>query len=282
MKQFFSGISTATFSEKEQSIITFTKHINSNLQVHEISLKLRTIVRNGHILFIKNENDRYIKTELIGGNVIVTCKLDNTEPQEVEVDLFVADKSWYMVTIKDMDKTLSVTVSQNGTEKMKTNSTVLSNKAISLHTLINYPNSSPNITLGYTSIFGSFAHHYYSGCLREVRIGGILLPFYKHSKFVNFTTAQYFKVFGKYKIQDGCLGGNGCNYNQCKHGTSCLPDYYGYQCNCTGSGYQGNWCQMNINDCEEGVCYDHFNQGKCVDKVNDFYCKCHPGFSGNR
>ncbi|XP_052094473.1 protein crumbs-like isoform X1 [Mytilus californianus] len=276
----FECISTATLTGNKDapSIISYEKHIKSDYKIHEISLKLRTIVRNGHILLIKNENGLYIRIELIGANVVVTCKLDNTEEQKVMVDLLISDKSWYMVSLTEKDKDLTLTV--KGDNQEATNTTVVSANAISLQTLINYGTSSPSIVLGFTDLFSPLAHHYYSGCLKEVRIGGILLPFYQQSSFTNFTTEQYFSVKNKANLQDGCEGGTGCKDNQCKHGTACVAGYYGYQCNCTGSGYYGDWCQTNVDDCEVGICYDNYNQGKCVDKINDFYCKCRAGYTG--
>lgn len=279
---YFLGISTATFSGNtiKPSFITYDKHIKSDYKIHEISLKLRTIVRNGHILLIKNENDLYIKIELIGANVVATCKLDNSVEQKIMVDLLISDKCWYMVSLTEKDKDLTLTV--KGDNQEATNTTVMSANAISIQTLVNYGTSSPSIALGFTSLISPLAHHYYSGCLKEVRIGGILLPFYQQDMFTNFTTEQYFSVKMKLNLQDGCVGGTGCTDNQCKHGTACMTGYYGYQCNCTGSGYNGDWCQTNVNDCEVGICYDKYNQGKCVDKVNGFYCQCRPGYTGTR
>ena len=274
----FTGISTATFSGNKDapSVLRYSKHISSGHQINEIMFKLRTIVRNGHVMLIKSVNGHYIIVEIKGGNILVTCMLDNKVVQQITVDLFVGDKSWYTVYLKQVHRTLKLTVS--GNDNAISNTSTMTNDAISLQTLINNGTLSTTIELGFTSSISPSAHHYYSGCLREVRIGGILLPFYRQSAFQNFTTDQYFSVSTKMNVQEGCNGGSGCSYSQCKHATSCLADYYGYQCNCTGSGYYGDWCQTNIDSCEADVC----KHGQCVDKVSDFYCRCQNGYSGNR
>lgn len=275
-----TGISTATFSGNQDapSVLNYNKNISSGHQINEITFKLRTIVRNGHVMLIKSINDHYIIVEIKGGNILVTCTLDSNVVQQMTVDLFVSDKSWYTVYLKQNDRNLELTVSGNDNAISNTSTILLTNDAISLQTLINYGTSPTTIVLGFTSLISPSALHYYSGCLREVRIGGILLPFYQQSAFQNFTTDQYFSVSTIRNVQEGCIGGSGCTYSQCKHETSCLPDYYGYQCNCTGSGYYGDWCQTNIDSCAANVC----NHGQCVDKVSDFYCRCQNGYSGNR
>lgn len=35
---------------------------------------------------------------------------------------------------------------------------------------------------------------------------------------------------------------------------------------------------MNIDECASNPCQ---NQAKCEDKVNDYFCDCYPGYTGN-
>ena len=41
----------------------------------------------------------------------------------------------------------------------------------------------------------------------------------------------------------------------------------------------GDRCQYNADDCKPGVC---LNGGQCLDGVNSFNCRCHPGFTGSK
>ena len=45
------------------------------------------------------------------------------------------------------------------------------------------------------------------------------------------------------------------------------------------SGYTGDVCEINIDDCAEGPC---LNGGTCEDAVNAFFCECIDGFIGVR
>ena len=49
-----------------------------------------------------------------------------------------------------------------------------------------------------------------------------------------------------------------------------------YSCACT-SGFTGNQCQTNVNECSSTPCY---NGGTCIDGVNMYQCVCPAGFNG--
>ena len=68
----------------------------------------------------------------------------------------------------------------------------------------------------------------------------------------------------------------------------CADGYYGQDCltscpnfeSCAGcglSGFTGEFCQHDIDDCENVNC----NDGGCVDEINGFTCQCNPGFFGD-
>lgn len=49
----------------------------------------------------------------------------------------------------------------------------------------------------------------------------------------------------------------------------------GYRCVCS-SGFTGENCETNIDDCE----YNDCKNGICIDGINDYYCACHLGYDG--
>lgn len=59
-------------------------------------------------------------------------------------------------------------------------------------------------------------------------------------------------------------------------GGSCIDELNGFRCVCP-TGYLGNRCQVNRNECAVNPC---LNGGVCIDKVDDFECRCRPGFVG--
>jgi len=65
--------------------------------------------------------------------------------------------------------------------------------------------------------------------------------------------------------------------NKCKNG-DWKNSRGSYQCNCY-SGWQGDYCNENINECEinNGGCVN----GVCNDTRGSFECKCYPGWKGD-
>lgn len=63
----------------------------------------------------------------------------------------------------------------------------------------------------------------------------------------------------------------------CLHGGRCEDGLNSYTCDCAGTGYAGDDCELNIDECASQPCR---NGGSCVDDVNDYRCNCYPGFTG--
>ncbi len=72
-----------------------------------------------------------------------------------------------------------------------------------------------------------------------------------------------------------CLRVNQCDYSPCQNNASCVDDHPGFICMCP-SGYGGNTCDEDIDECESSPCV----HGTCVDHLNGFSCLCSPGFAG--
>ncbi len=51
----------------------------------------------------------------------------------------------------------------------------------------------------------------------------------------------------------------------------------GYTCNCTGTGFSGDHCEINIDECASNPCE---NGGTCTDKINNYVCNCYQGYEG--
>ncbi|KAH8032785.1 hypothetical protein HPB51_001863 [Rhipicephalus microplus] len=51
-----------------------------------------------------------------------------------------------------------------------------------------------------------------------------------------------------------------------------------YECNCTDTGFEGEHCERNIDDCYPGACH---HGGTCEDRVRGFQCHCHEAYEGS-
>ena len=64
--------------------------------------------------------------------------------------------------------------------------------------------------------------------------------------------------------------------NACSSHGQCIDAGSGHTCRCS-SGWSGDRCQTNIDECAGHLCSD---QGECEDQVNGYKCNCAAGYSG--
>lgn len=212
----------------------------------------------------------------MGTKLSIMYKLDDSEQMIITTAYPVSDSRWYMATVTESATTVTltlhdlegVTVFANESGQRSVNGDNLNDLVISAgDVLIGV------IVPGVNVEHNVFAYH---GCIREFRIGGILLPFFPDNEFVNNTSKEKFLLQTPSQLTHGCIAGQECNRNQC-HNSTCLPDFYTYVCDCN-HGYTGRWCQDRVDYCVEDPCI----HGKCVSRLDDYECRCNTGYAGSR
>ncbi len=115
---------------------------------------------------------------------------------------------------------------------------------------------------------------YFRGCLGELRIGGLLLPFYTEEELVNNSAANRFVVEerGNDLIYGECLL---CYQHECQNGGTCFNPREQFECSCA-DGFAGPTCEVNIDECVNNSCVN----GICVDWINRYSCACATGWVG--
>lgn len=242
-----------------------------------ITLRLRTRQRTTVLIEIRKASDAFLKMELINGQVNVHFYLHG-EAGTVFSDDFVSDGKWHNVLFDVSDDQSYLIVDDVRT--------------VNLSGL-----ADADITSLLQSAPVSVGQSVFKGCLSDVRIGGLLLPFvdyYNNSFNVSHVTPlkPHFNVSTR-GLQLGCHSDDVCAANPCIRG-ECHNVWNLFTCACP-EGWAGNVCNLTANmtcahsPCVNGTCYnltyvDFASNQRQVSQVgyDMFQCNCTPGFEGKR
>lgn len=112
----------------------------------------------------------------------------------------------------------------------------------------------------------------YTGCIGEVRVGGVYLP------LINVPDApqmSHFSRLGGHEPIIGCQGTPICDSQPCLNLGVCQDQFNEFNCSCS-AGWEGKLCEMEVNECSSGPCV----YGTCKDLLADYQCDCEPGYKG--
>ncbi|XP_027890839.1 protein crumbs homolog 1-like [Xiphophorus couchianus] len=112
----------------------------------------------------------------------------------------------------------------------------------------------------------------YTGCLREVRIGGVYLPL---QKVPDAPQRSQFSMISGLQPIIGCQGAPVCESQPCLNQGLCQDQFNEFNCSCS-PGWEGNLCEKEINECSSAPCV----YGSCTDLMADYQCTCDPGYDG--
>ncbi|KAL1131733.1 hypothetical protein AAG570_011346 [Ranatra chinensis] len=117
----------------------------------------------------------------------------------------------------------------------------------------------------------------FRGCIGEVRVGGLLLPYFtaEQLNLTNASARDHFELIPGSSIGEefGCML---CYNTDCNNGGQCKNATESYLCECL-AGYAGDDCSENIDECLESDCK---NNSTCVDGLANYTCLCQPGWAG--
>lgn len=112
----------------------------------------------------------------------------------------------------------------------------------------------------------------YTGCIGEVRVGGVYLPLVSVPDAPQMTK---FSRVGGDEPAAGCRGSPVCDSQPCLNLGVCHDQFNQFNCSCR-AGWEGQVCETDINECAPGPCV----YGTCEDLLADYRCDCDPGYAG--
>lgn len=117
----------------------------------------------------------------------------------------------------------------------------------------------------------------FTGCLGEVRVGGVYIPLVEGLQVEMPRGPQFTRYGGMAEPQLGCSGTPLCLSQPCMNNGLCLDLFNHYSCDCA-PGWGGEYCQNDIDECGSGPCI----HGSCRDLLGKYECDCARGYSGPR
>jgi len=77
-----------------------------------------------------------------------------------------------------------------------------------------------------------------------------------------------------------CTEIDDCDPNPCQNGGACTDQGTTFSCECSGTGFEGDTCELDLNECTLGT--DNCdNNAACTNTIGSFTCACNAGFQGN-
>ncbi|XP_022085321.1 protein crumbs-like isoform X2 [Acanthaster planci] len=255
------------------SLVTYTSNISQSTVLNSITLRARTRSDAGIIYHSSNNLTNYFVTLYLDqGKPALRFNLGQTgDIVELVSRVSIKDGSWHDIKVEFSTARVEISVAQ-------ISETIASDiQSDFLASVITSEGSSPVHVAGTTMVNNDYFINYnhFKGCLDEVRVGGILLPFYSRDT-INSTSEEQFEAT-IVNVATPCMSEPGvCDSHFCSNSGTCLDVWNDAECQCA-PGFTGDRCQIDINECMANPCV---MGSTCRDEINNYTCLCLPGYEG--
>ncbi|XP_059379365.1 protein crumbs homolog 2b [Carassius carassius] len=251
----YECLANATF---ESNALKFSANGSLFPPVTSISMQLRTREENGTLLRASSRLE-FFCMGLLNSSLIVKFRDGNSlEVHAFTSNVLVSDGDWHQVELYTSSSRIS---------------------ASRWHLAVDGRAAGLSLeAAGNMDFFNSstvLLAENYTGCLGEVRVGGIYLPFFGHLGVEAPQTSQFIRVGGIWEPRLGCSSSSSCLSDPCLNNGTCTDLFNLLSCEC-GPGWTGERCQENVDECDRQPCV----RGTCRDLPGDYECQCVPGYSG--
>uniref|UniRef100_A0A0A9W8L0 Protein crumbs homolog 2 n=2 Tax=Lygus hesperus TaxID=30085 RepID=A0A0A9W8L0_LYGHE len=272
---------------------------DSSAQLYEISVTYRsktggTILQIGE--FSASKDDSFLLVYIYNDQIVVAWRISGEEDiRNVTKD--PPDGDWTTLSLKMSENSITGSI-VGGLEEITQVFTAHNFSLSHWDTLvrssrITVGGSSSNLRkLTYTTAEGPLTNdvelagndkhrfgEYFLGCIGEVRIGGLLLPYFTQAVLnnSNSTNKDHFELTEGSSLGEtlGCLL---CFEEECQNGANCTDPESSYTCHCQ-IGFEGDFCEHDINECENNN--ECLHNSTCIDQVGSFVCQCSEGYQGD-
>ncbi|XP_072538089.1 protein crumbs homolog 2b isoform X2 [Salminus brasiliensis] len=250
----YECLANATF---ENNALKYAANGSLSASVTTVSVELRTREESGTLLRASNGLEFFCMGLLNSSLLIKIRSGDTLDVQAFASDVDVSDGAWHRVELKKSPRHL----------------------ASRWHLIVDgRPSGFSRVVPGNLDFFNYstvWLAENFTGCLGEVRVGGVYLPLVEGLQVQEPQGPQFTRYGGMAEPQLGCIGAPMCLSEPCLNNGECRDIFNHYSCDCA-PGWGGEHCQDDIDECASGPCV----HGTCRDLLGKYQCECSSGYGG--
>lgn len=258
----FECISNLTLNGVNTSL-SYKPKLSQSVKIDSIKLMFRT-QSSGTLMQLVNNDGQNISFNINNGRFeIIARTAVGTVGENFTFGHDIDDGSWHMIVLQLIDKSLGFLDNGTGDEELLEENSIFNN-------LTGFINSSKIILGSSIREEDSSLTNHFRGCLNEIRIAEILLPYFTDA--VNQTTKERFVL----EEQDDLTRGECvlCYQAECSNDGQCYDPSEEFDCRCP-TGFEGPTCGENI------ICQNHScDHGECLEGRGNYTCTCQLGWVG--
>ena len=264
-------LSNATFNGINSNIV-YESQLDSVNSIDTISATFRTKT-NGTLLHIVGKDNKKLQVLVVNGQLKVVLPVES-KMNSLTMSLTstnVNDGQWHNFTLTGHGGIITATLDGIKDESAEI---YLEDDDSQLDILLLVQEAMVVLGSQYNVGSANVYTDFFRGCVGEIRIGDILLPYFTETELVNSTASNKFILAQSTNLTTAaCVL---CYENDCVKGY-CEDPSEKFECQCP-TGYEGPTCAIDIDDCVNNTCVN----GLCVDGEDMYSCLCDPGWIGDR
>ncbi|CAH2285593.1 neural-cadherin-like [Pelobates cultripes] len=249
----------------KDSWIHYLVHPSLSMHLTNVQLMARTRVSFGTFLsLMSKDRSSFLRLEVAEGQFAIRFDFGDREHFIRVPNLRIDHGQWVLLNLERYDNIFTLRLNGGGGERQVTS-------VLGKNWLFDVDPSS--VMLG--NSFPQQADNDFEGCLRDVRLNGLMLP-------VDGESNRYSTVVSSCGISKGCYS-DACRNDPCQSPLNCIDLWRKHECRCPADKVEVTNNVTGHKSCHPSPCtrWSCRNGGTCVAQSHQKYmCQCKDGYKG--
>lgn len=265
LKDGHECVTNATFNGVNNTIV-YQSQIVLETRINTVQATFRTRTSGTLLHVVSNRNSNQLKIGVKNGQIETILPVSSSM-KNFTFGSAIDDGEWHSISIASYGGMIGGSV--DGVE-VNDHYLDVNDTELNFYTLV----QDARVVLGSEYSINRY-DNYFRGCVGEVRVGQVLLPFFTEDELVNSTSQSKFVISDSVNITKAeCIL---CYQHECQNNGVCDDISNRFECQCP-AGFDGPTCEIDIDECVNNMCVN----GACKDLVNEYECVCNTGWIGKR